>query len=141
MAFKKFGNDGDDWVRKVGDLMDQMLNRSYVEFRDVGAWRPAVNVYETDEAFFICMAVAGVEQDQIDVHSPDGRRLVIAGMRGMPRPQGAAGAISIVAMELDQGPFRREVELPELIDVDQIEASYSKGFVWVTVPRTSRTSR
>lgn len=144
MSFKKFGKDDgmDDWAAKVGDLMDQMLNRSYVHFRDAGTWQPSCNVYETVEAFYVCMAVAGIEQDQIDVQCVGTcSRLVISGQRGMPTPSDAKSKPSVLVMEIDQGPFRREIELPEAVDIKQIEASYSKGFLWITLPRTERADR
>ena len=48
---------------------------------------------------------------------------------------GVEGPLSIHAMEIDEGPFRREIELPEAVDVDRMEATYSKGYLWITVPR------
>jgi HSP20 family molecular chaperone IbpA len=40
------------------------------------------------------------------------------------------------AMEISEGAFRREIELPEPVEQDRVEASYSKGFLWITLPRT-----
>lgn len=144
MGIKKFGKDDgmDDWAAKVGDVIDQMQNRSYVQFRDAGTWQPSCNVYETAEAFHVCMAVAGIEQDQIDVQCVGScSRLVISGVRGMPTPTDAKSPASVLAMEIDQGPFRREIELPESVNIKQIEASYCKGFLWVTLPRAKKAER
>jgi HSP20 family molecular chaperone IbpA len=38
-------------------------------------------------------------------------------------------------MEIDHGPFRREVTLPEPIDVQSVEATYDKGYLWVMLPK------
>jgi HSP20 family molecular chaperone IbpA len=140
MAYDKFGvNEGaDDWSRKIGDLMDEMLNRSFVQFRDCGAWSPSTNVYETVDAYYVCVELAGVEQDRIDVQCEDGNKLTIRGVRSQPRPSGIKSALSVHAMEIDEGAFRRDIELPEPVVVDRIEATYVKGFLWVALPRSHR---
>lgn len=141
MAYDKFGVNeaADDWSRKIGDLMDEMLNRSFVQFRDGGTWQPPTNVYETIDAYYVCVELSGVEQDEIDVQCKDGCKfLTIRGVRGQPRPGGVKSALSVHAMEIDEGPFRRDIELPEPVVVDQIEATYAKGFLWVVLPRSHR---
>jgi HSP20 family molecular chaperone IbpA len=140
MAYDKFGtNEGaDDWSRKIGDLMDEMLNRSFVQFKDCGTWQPSTNVYETVDAYYVCVELSGVEQDSIDVQCTEGRKLTIRGARAQPRPKGVNTALSVHAMEIDEGPFRRDLELPEPVIVDRIEATYVKGFLWVALPRNHR---
>ena len=49
-------------------------------------------------------------------------RIRIRGRRAQPRPDGVEGPLSVHAMEIDEGPFSREIDLPEPIDMDQIEA-------------------
>lgn len=140
MAYDKFGvNEGaDDWSRKIGDLMDEMLNRSFVQFRDRGTWAPSTNVYETPDAYYVCMELSGVEQEGIDVQCEEHCKLTIRGVRRQPRPSGVNSALSVHAMEIDEGPFRRDIELPEPVVVDRIEATYVKGFLWVALPRSQR---
>lgn len=136
MAFKKFGKaDSDEWASRITDIMDEMMTRSFVSFRDAGTWQPPTNVYETRDAYYVCLELAGVNQDEIDVKCVDGRRVVVCGRRAQPRTADLTGPISVHAMEIEEGPFRREVELPDPIAVDRIEASYSKGFLWVILPR------
>ncbi len=137
MAFGKFGqSEGfDEWTRKIQDIMDEMQKRDFVHFRDTGSWQPATNVYETRDAYHICVELAGVREQQIEVECADQKRITINGSRAQPRPDGVEGPLSIHAMEIDEGPFRREIDLPEAIDVDRMEATYSKGYLWITVPR------
>lgn len=140
MAYNKFGaNEGvEDWSRKIGDLMDEMLNRSFVQFKDCGTWQPSTNVYETIDTYYVCVELAGVEQDSIDVRCLDANKLTIRGVRAQPRPKGVLSALSVHAMEIDEGAFRRDIELPEPVVADRIEATYSKGFLWVALPRNHR---
>lgn len=137
MSFGKFGQGSgfDEWSRKIHDIMDEMEKRDFVHFRDSGTWQPATNVYETRDAYYVCVELAGVPRQQIDVECVDHQRITIGGSRGQPRPTGIEGPLSIHAMEVDEGPFWREIELPEPIDVDRLEATYSEGYLWITVPR------
>ena len=140
MAIDRFGqSEGvENWSRKIHDIMDEMLNRTFVDFRDARAWQPAINVYETREAYFICVELAGVNEDEIDVECVDATRVVIRGRRAQPRPAGPDTILSVYVMEIDEGPFRREIELAQPVDVDAVQAAYTEGYLWITLPRTTR---
>ncbi len=137
MSHKKFGQRGgfEGWSSSIQSIMDEMLNRHFVQFRDDGNWQPATNVYERPDAYFLCVDLAGMDDREIDVRCPSPTRITLAGHRRQPRPQDVEGALSIHVLEIDEGPFRRIVDLPEAIVVDGIEASYSRGFLWIFLPK------
>ena len=137
MSFNEFGQGErfDEWSQKIHDIMDEMQRRDFVQFRRGDAWQPATNVYETRAAYFICVELAGVDEQRIDVTCEDRTRIIISGTREQPRPLGVDGPLSVHAMEIDEGAFCREIDLPEEIDVDRMEASYSKGYLWITAFR------
>lgn len=138
MAFDRFGSgDLDEWSRSLDELMDEMLNRTFVGFRERGLWQPAVNIYETADAYHLCADLAGVTAESIAIECIDGRQVVLRGARAQPRPAKACGEIGIYALEIDEGAFRREILLPDPVNVDKIQIEYSKGFLWVTLPRTT----
>lgn len=138
MTFSKFGHGDEieDWSRKIQSLMDEMLNRSFVRFRKVETWQPATDVYETCSAYYICLELAGMTPEAVGVEWRGTRRLVITGYRGNPRPAGVSDPLSVHVMEIDHGPFRREVELPEPVNVDAVEATYDRGYLWITLPKS-----
>lgn len=141
MSFDKFGQPEnlDEWSNRIGDIMDEMLSRSFVGFRGgCAVWRPDANVYETEEGFAVCVDLAGVEQQQIDVRCHESNRLTISGVRGQPRPPARGGSLSVLAMEISEGAFRCEIDLPEHVDVARVEASYTKGFLWIALPRARK---
>jgi HSP20 family protein len=127
-----------EWSGRIQSIMDEMLNRNFVSFRDCGTWQPATNVYERREAYFLCIELAGMDEESIDVHCTTPTRVVIDGARAQPRPAEVSGPLSVHVMEIDQGPFRRIIDLPEAVDVDAVEASYSKGFLWITLPKANQ---
>lgn len=137
MAFGNFGrgDEGDEWSDKIRELMDEMLNRSFVPFRRCGSWQPATNVYETRDRYLICVELAGVQRDAIDVNCLESTRVTIQGLRAQPRPEGVEGPLSVHVLEIDEGRFEREIDLPEPFDDNRVEATYSEGYLWITLPK------
>lgn len=143
MRFSRFGRKSgfDEWVQKLHDIMDEMLKRSFVDFRHTGEWQPATNVYESRECYYICVELAGVEQDRIDVECIDGTRVLLRGTRETPRPVDVDthAPLSVYVLEIDEGAFRREIDLPEPVDVDRIDECYRQGYLWIRLPKIIRS--
>ena len=113
-------------------------DRGYCQYRPVGSWRPAVNLYESADGYFVGVDLAGLSREAIDV-TLNGNVLVISGSREHPRPPGRAADLSIHLMEIEQGPFCRSVEIPSEVDLAAIEARYTRtGYLWVELPKRGR---
>ena len=100
-------------------------------FRPGRAWLPPVNLYEMPDKFLVCVDLAGVKRDEIDVKIND-RILRVEGKRHDPMPEKKR----VHLLEIDEGLFCREVEIPATVDVEKIEAEYEDGFLWVHLPKT-----
>jgi len=131
------GHGMDEWSRKMHDIMDEMRNRRFFHFRDSKVWQPATNVYESRENYHIGLDLAGMDEADIAVECLDERRVRVTGVRGSPRPPGTDGPLSVHVLEIDEGPFAREIDLPDAIVVDAVEASYSKGYLWISLPKAT----
>jgi HSP20 family protein len=98
-------------------------------------WRPATDVYETDDRFVIQMDLAGMDPSRIEVVC-DGRDLLVRGIRV---ESSAPDRKHFHTMEINVGPFVRRVPLIPDVDPASAEASYRNGFLYVTfrkgVPR------
>src|SRR3954447_9018558 len=98
------------------------------------AWRPAINAYRCDTSIRICVDLAGVDRSLIDL-IVEPRRLVIRGTRELPEPTGDEGcALQLLAMEIDYGPFIREVPLPADVETEQAHAEQRNGLLWISLP-------
>ena len=139
MADKKCGEVErlDEWSGRMNQIMDEMLNRNYVEYRHSRTWQPPTNVYETTQAYRICIELAGMASEDIEVVCPNDRSVVVSGLRPMPRPENVDG-LCIHVLEIDEGPFEREIELPDPIDVDRVEVTYERGYLWIVLPKCAR---
>ncbi len=140
MAFRNFGRGDapDEWSDKIRELMDEMLNRSFVPFRRSETWQPATNVYETRDAYYVCVDLAGVPREAIEVRCDGQCRVLLRGSRQQPRPDGVDGPLSVHVLEIDEGRFEREIDLPEAIDDAGVNAAYTEGYLWITLPKRNQ---
>ncbi len=111
----------------------------FSQFAGTPGWTPAVNLYEKDSCYVVCVDLAGVDKDKIDVEVHEGR-LTLRGQRVPPNrretPTAAAlGHCKVHVMEIDDGPFARVVEIPADTDESRIIAQYRDGLLWIELPR------
>lgn len=122
-----------------GRWIEDLQGNPFVRFSRTASWAPALNVYETRAGFVVVVDLAGMPRDQIDVRAePD--RVVIRGNRAAPPPGDEHEPSCVHIMEIDSGPFEREVSLPAPIAVDAIRATYTDGFLWVHLPKQADTT-
>jgi len=94
-------------------------------------FRPNVDSYHTDDPHQLTVVIElpGVDPESIDIVVGE-RALVISGAR--PRPKVGGGVYQ--QMEIEYGPFRRLVRLPEDVDPERARAEFDRGVVTVTLP-------
>jgi HSP20 family protein len=94
-------------------------------------FRPNVDSYHTDEPHELTVVIElpGVEPQSISLVAGE-RALVISGERTRPKVDGRL----YQQMEIEYGPFRRVVRLPEDVDPERAQATFERGIVTVTLP-------
>jgi HSP20 family protein len=127
---------------QVLKMMEQ-LSKGYYNFLPSETWTPNVNLYETDTDYHVCVDLAGVDKDKIDITWAD-QRLMIRGQRLVPQCPGHQQAANsdpeqtrmrVHLMEIDHGAFAREVELPPEVNKQAIAARYVEGMLWIDLPK------
>ena len=100
-----------------------------------GGFRPQVDSFRTDEPpeLTVIVELPGIDPDDVQVLAT-GRVLVVAGERRRPPGDGRV----YQQMEIDYGPFRREVALPEPVDTGGARASYERGLLTIVLPLAPR---
>jgi HSP20 family protein len=98
-------------------------------------FRPQVDCYRTENPpeVTVLIELPGVDSDSVELAVGDGT-LTVAGKRMRPRCEG----LVYQQMELEYGPFRRQVQLPEDVDVAAARASYERGMLKVVLPIAPR---
>jgi HSP20 family molecular chaperone IbpA len=138
MSQKKFGPSDDfrAWARGIQDIMDEMRNRSFFDYRATGTWLPNINIYETPSAYIVCVELAGLDPECVAVQFVDPQHVCITGQRQRTCVPELREPFSIDLMEIDEGPFQREVDFSQRVATDAIEARYDNGYLWIKLRKT-----
>lgn len=125
--------------REMSKMVDQ-LQRGYFNFSSAETWQPAVNLYENDSAYLVCVDLAGVDKSKIDIEVQQ-QQLTLRGTRAVPTlepsdPAAAEGGkLRVHLMEIDHGAFVRQVEIPADVVEQKITATYRNGMLWIELPK------
>jgi HSP20 family protein len=93
-------------------------------------YRPEVDVYRTGNppALTVVVELPGVDPGEVEVIAST-QALVIAGERRRPKDCG-----HYQQLEIDYGPFQRQVTLAEPVDPERATATYERGFLTILLP-------
>ncbi len=94
-------------------------------------WRPATDVFETDDSVVVQMDLAGMDPNQIEVLADAGSVLV----RGIRKEFSGGGKKHYHEMEISVGPFSRRVNFTVPVDPISGHAQYRNGFLLVEFKR------
>ena len=94
-------------------------------------FRPNVDSYHTDEPHELTVIVEapGIDPATLTIVVSE-RTLVIAGERTRER----SGGRVYQQMEIEYGPFARQIRLDEDVDPDRATAKYEQGIVTISLP-------
>ena len=103
-----------------------------------GGFRPNVDSYHTDDPHELTVVVelSGVEAASVSVVVNE-RTLVVSGERTRPKADGRV----YQQMEIEYGPFQRQVRLPEDVDPEQARAEYEQGVLRISLPAAAAPRR
>ncbi|MDC0259260.1 Hsp20/alpha crystallin family protein [Verrucomicrobiales bacterium] len=125
-------------IRETGEVAFELGNLQFAEFHPTDGWRPDINAYRYDDRIELWVDLAGVKKDAIAVDVlPD--RVRISGERRSPAPTRDASSQcrQVIAMEIENGRFAREIVLPLEVDRDGVSAKQENGLLWIILPTIS----
>ncbi len=98
-------------------------------------FRPNADCFHTDDphALTVVVELPGVEPDSVAVVAAE-RVLIVRGERVRPHVDGRV----YQQMEIEYGPFQRQVRLVEDIDPAGAHARYERGILTITLPVAER---
>ena len=88
------------------------------------------------DALTVLVELPGVDPEKVDLFVAEGT-LYLAGERARPR---GAGQV-YQQMEIDYGPFRRQIALGADVDVAQARATYEQRMLTIVLPLAQRPRR
>lgn len=96
---------------------------------DAPTWMPAMSVWENDAEIMLCMDLAGLKRDQVQV-IVHGNAITVSGARLDPRE-----GYRLQASERPLGPFRRTLMLPAGARGSEPSAQMRDGVLEITIPK------
>jgi HSP20 family protein len=126
--------------------IDQLQNEIQELFADLwqvprfsglrAGFRPQIDCYRTGEPpeLVVLVELPGVDPSSISLVVAEGM-LQVSGERVRPKSTGQV----YQQMELDYGPFKRQIQLGDDVDVAKAEAKYEHGLVRIVAPITKPT--
>lgn len=120
----------------IDDMFEMFFGREGRASKAIGmhgdlGWRPATDVYETQDEFIVQVDLAGMQREQIEVYVDDGFLLI----KGTRRNIAPSGKKHFHKMEIQVGPFERHIRIPKDVDTRSTQASYDTGFLFVRMRR------
>ena len=99
-------------------------------------WLPAMDLYETEDAFVIAADLPGIHLENVDIQFDRGS-LTISGTRAATLPASDKTQLRVFNAERATGSFSRSVRLPEHVDAEKISATFADGVLTVKVPKAA----
>jgi HSP20 family protein len=116
---------------KFQEVVGFLLGQESHEER-LGICYPPLDVYECSDELCIEIEIPGVNQEEVNVEVV-GRTLVISGMK---RDTLANRGVRYIRMERGFGRFRRELDIPEIFDLEKVDAKFSDGILNIRIARS-----
>lgn len=104
-----------------------------------GNWplAPAMDLAEKDREYEITAEIPGVDEKNIDIKVTN-RVLTIKGEKSEEKEEKKK---DYFLSERRYGSFQRSIQIPEGVDVDKIDATFSKGILTVRLPKTAEAQK
>jgi HSP20 family protein len=117
-------------LRTLEDEFDRLIGRAFSR----ETWMPALDVRESADRYEMTVDLPGLDPNDVSVTFEDGM-LTISGKRQFEEEDGGD---TWQRIERGFGTFARSVRLPQTADSERIEASFDKGVLTVSVPKTEQ---
>ena len=116
-------------------MIDSFFGENALPSEDVSnrAWMPAVNIRETDGAFFVEAELPGLSKDDIEI-TLENNLLKLSGERRFEKDTTEE---SYHRVERSYGSFLRTFSLPSRVSSEDVKASFQDGVLVIEVPKTA----
>jgi len=121
---------------KFQEVMGFLLGPESTEER-LGVCYPSLDVYENANELCIEVELPGVSQEEMNVEVV-GRTLIISGMK---RDNLVNKGVRFIRMEWGFGKFRRELDIPDLFDLEKVDARFSDGVLTIRIARSENKAK
>jgi HSP20 family protein len=116
-------------------LLDESLGGLPAVVAEAASFTPPVNIEETEDAYVVEADVPGVKRDDVNIEL-DRNELSISGEIKEQERQGI-----LRKRTRRVGRFEYRVQLPDVVDGDNVEAKLDDGVLRIRIPKSERAQR
>ena len=98
---------------------------------------PAVDIVEKDKAYEVTAELPGMDESNVDVKVANGMLTI----KGEKKEEKEERTKDSYLSERRYGSFLRQFSVPDGVDTDKIEATFKKGVLTVTLPKTPEAQK
>jgi HSP20 family protein len=95
---------------------------------------PKMDIAETDKAFEVSAELPGIDEKDIELSVSDG----VLTIKGEKKAEKEEKEKNYHRIERSYGRFQRSLALPPTVNVEAIEATFKKGVLTITLPKTAK---
>ncbi|MBW2018692.1 MAG: Hsp20/alpha crystallin family protein [Deltaproteobacteria bacterium] len=131
----RFGKNLEHMHNRLQKTIDEMFRRiNPMLILPEQTWRPQMDIYETSKEIIIIGEISGVDKEDLEVEL-DQNAVKISGRRQqIPHVPGMRYHLA----EIAYGSFERILLLPVPINPEKVTASYTNGFLKITMAKKLR---
>jgi HSP20 family molecular chaperone IbpA len=121
-------------IRELLEMLMSELSptKGSISMRPNLGWAPPTDVYETETEIVTTVDIAGMDRNKITVLT-DGQVLTIRGVRSEIAPPCKK---QFHKLEIQVGPFQRQIQIPVSVDAKNVSTNYSNGLLEVRLKKT-----
>ena len=130
--------DREDFLPPFDRMFDQIVSSQFPEITKSvgvnpyqGTAYPKVNVYEYDDKVGVVAEIPGLNKKQLSVDVQDGVLTISGDKHSALEDKGA----KVLRRELKQSSFKRQFELGEQLDGENVSANFKDGILSVSIPK------
>ena len=113
-------------------LVDEFVNRDWnLELPSFSTTVPAVNIIEKETEYKIELAVPGMRKDHFEIEMEDG----ILSISANQDEEKTSEKGKFTRREFSYNSFRRSFTIPESVDPAKIDANYTEGVLFISLPK------
>jgi HSP20 family protein len=98
---------------------------------------PAVDVIETEKGYRVVAELPGMDEKNIEVKIANGRLTI----KGEKQEEKEEERQDYYLRERSFGSFERTLPVPDGVELDKVDASFKKGVLTVTLPKTAEAQK
>ena len=113
-------------------LVDEFVNRDWnIELPSFSTTVPAVNIIEKETEYKIELAVPGMRKDHFEIEMEEG----ILSISANQDEEKTYEKGKFTRREFSYNSFRRSFTIPESVDPAKIDANYTEGVLFISLPK------